>query len=183
MTTVERGTARAAWWFLAPALAVIGVFFFLPVVASLALSFTDFDIYAIADSHNARFVGLANYGQLAATPLFWTALKNTLYFAFVGAPLSVLVALGAALLVNAKLVRFKGFFRTAYFAPPTSHRSSRRSSRSRSCGATCTIRATACSTRPLALSGSGRSTGSATRDGRCRPSSCSPCGATSATTC
>jgi len=35
----------------------------------------------------------------------------------VGAPLSVLVALGAALLVNAKLVRFKGFFRTAYFAP------------------------------------------------------------------
>ena len=117
MTTVERGTARAAWWFLAPALAVIGVFFFLPVVASLALSFTDFDIYAIADSHNARFVGLANYGQLAATPLFWTALKNTLYFAFVGAPLSVLVALGAALLVNAKLVRFKGFFRTAYFAP------------------------------------------------------------------
>ena len=117
MTTVERGTARAAWWFLAPALAVIGVFFFLPVVASLALSFTDFDIYAIADSHNARFVGAANYGQLAATPLCWTALKNTLSFAFVGAPLSVLVALGAALLVNAKLVRFKGFFRTAYFAP------------------------------------------------------------------
>jgi multiple sugar transport system permease protein len=117
VTTVERGTARAAWLFLAPALAVIGVFFFLPVVASLALSFTDFDIYAIADSHNARFVGLANYAQLSATPLFWTALENTLYFAFAGAPLSVLVALGAALLVNAKLVRFKGFFRTAYFAP------------------------------------------------------------------
>jgi len=117
VTRVERGTARAAWLFLAPALTVIAVFFFLPVVASLALSFTDFDIYAIADSHNARFVGLANYRQLAAAPLFWTALKNTLYFAFAGAPLSVLVALGAALLVNAKLVRFKGIFRTAYFAP------------------------------------------------------------------
>src|SRR5260370_1374841 len=55
--------------------------------------------------------------QLSRAPLFWTALRNTFYFAGVGAPLSLLVALAAALLVNAKLVRFKGFFRAAYFAP------------------------------------------------------------------
>jgi len=115
--TVERAGARAAWLFLAPALAVIGVFFFVPVVASLALSFTDFDLYAIADPRNARFVGLHNYAALLHTPVFWTALENTVYFVVVGAPLSVLVSLATALLVNARLVRFRAFFRAAYFAP------------------------------------------------------------------
>ncbi len=115
--TVERAGARAAWLFLAPALAVIGVFFFVPVVASLALSFTDFDLYAIADPRNARFVGLHNYAALLHTPVFWTALRNTVYFVAVGAPLSVLVSLATALLVNARLVRFRAFFRAAYFAP------------------------------------------------------------------
>jgi multiple sugar transport system permease protein len=113
----ERSRARAAWLFLAPALALIGVFFFLPVLASLVLSLTNFDIYAVADPRNAQFVGLGNYRNLAAEPVFWTALKNTFYFVLVGAPLSVVVALAAALLVNAKLARWKGLFRTAYFAP------------------------------------------------------------------
>jgi multiple sugar transport system permease protein len=113
----ERSRARAAWLFLAPALALIGVFFFLPVLASLVLSLTNFDIYAVADPRNAQFVGLGNYRNLAAEPVFWTALKNTFYFVLVGAPLSVVVALAAALLVNAKLAHWKGLFRTAYFAP------------------------------------------------------------------
>jgi multiple sugar transport system permease protein len=107
----------AAWFFLAPALILIGGFFFLPVVASLLLSFTDFDIYAIADSANVRLLGLRNYSDLISSPMFWTALKNTFYFVLVGGPLTVLVSLGAALLVNARLVRFKSFFRTLYFAP------------------------------------------------------------------
>ncbi len=107
----------AAWLFLAPALALIGCFFLLPVAASLLLSFTDFDIYAIADRANVRLVGLRNYAELLASPMFWTALKNTFYFVVVGGPITVAVSLGAALLVNARLVRFKGFFRTLYFAP------------------------------------------------------------------
>ena len=113
----ERSQRRAAWLFLAPALLLLGVFFFLPVVAGLALSVTDFDLYAIGHAGNIRVTGIANYQTLIHTPLFWTALKNTLYFAFVGAPLSVLVALVAALLVNSRLTKWQGFFRTAYFAP------------------------------------------------------------------
>ena len=112
-----QGNARVAWLFLAPALALIAILFFLPVAAALVLSFTDFDIYAVGDFDNARFIGLQNYGRLLRDPIFWTALKNTLYFALVGGPLTVLVSLGAALLVNARLVRFKGLFRTIYFAP------------------------------------------------------------------
>lgn len=111
------GPARAAYLFLAPALTVIGVFFFLPVLAALLLSFTDFDIYALGDPDNARFVGFGNYVRLFQTPVFWKALGNTFYFVLVGGPLSVAVSLGAALLVNTKLVRFKGLFRTVFFAP------------------------------------------------------------------
>ena len=107
----------AGYYFLAPAMVLIGVFFFLPVVASLLLSFTDFDLYAIGDLGNARLVGLRNYATLLRTPLFWSALQNTFYFALVGGPLSVAMSLAAALLVNARLIRFKSFFRTLYFVP------------------------------------------------------------------
>ena len=115
--TTEGTVARAAWWFLAPALLLIGVFFFVPVAASLILSITDFDIYAVGDLANARFVGARNYLALLDNPLFWTALRNTFYFALIGGPLTVAVSLGAALLVNAKVVRFKSLFRTIYFVP------------------------------------------------------------------
>ena len=108
---------NAAWLFVAPALALIFVFFFLPVAASLLLSLTDFDIYAVASSENTRFVALRNYGQLFRTPLFWSSLRNTLYFALVGGPLTIAVSLGAALLLNAKMVRWRSFFRTIYFTP------------------------------------------------------------------
>src|SRR2546430_6784896 len=66
---------RAAWFFLAPALVLIFVCFFLPVLASLVLSVTDFDIYAIANPPTTRFVGLANYSKLLHTPEFWQALR------------------------------------------------------------------------------------------------------------
>jgi multiple sugar transport system permease protein len=114
---LERRQARAGWAFVAPALALIAVFFALPVLAGLLLSFTDFDIYAIADPSTARFVGLENYRQALANPVFWIALRNTLFFVVVGGPLSVIASLGAALLLSSKRVRLRGFFRTVYFAP------------------------------------------------------------------
>ncbi|HET7596378.1 MAG TPA: sugar ABC transporter permease [Burkholderiales bacterium] len=109
--------ASAAWLFVAPALIVIGVFFLAPVAAGFALSLTDFDIYALADLANLRFVGLGNYARLIETPLFWHALGNTLYFVLVGVPLSIGLSLGAALLLDSRLARFKPLFRTALFAP------------------------------------------------------------------
>lgn len=107
----------AAWGFAAPALAIIGGFFLLPVAAALALSFTDFDLYALASLDNLRFVGLDNYFLLLQTPLFWKALGNTFYFVVVGVPLSIGLSLCAALLLNSPLARAQAFFRTALFAP------------------------------------------------------------------
>lgn len=107
----------AAWAFVLPALTVIGLFFAVPVLAGLALSFTDFDLYALADLSNLRFVGLDNYAALLQQPLFWRALGNTAYFVVLGVPLSLALSLGTAVLLQSKLARFKPLFRTALFAP------------------------------------------------------------------
>jgi len=115
--TPEWRASRAGWLFIAPAIVLIGVFFFLPVGASLLLSITDFDLYAIANPANVRLVGTRNYTELLQNPTFWLALKNTFYFALIGGPLTVATSLGAALLLNAKVVRFKTLFRTIYFLP------------------------------------------------------------------
>ena len=117
LTTAERAESRTGWTFALPALLLIGIFFAIPVLGAFALSFTDFDIYSIGEPGSTRFVGLRNYIDLFQAPLFLTALKNTFYFVIVGGPLNAAVSLAAALLVNAKAVRFKPFFRSALFAP------------------------------------------------------------------
>ena len=109
--------ATTAWLFLTPALLVLGVFFFVPVLGALGLSLTDYDLYALADLRNLRFVGLHNYWELLHRPLFWTALGNTFYFVVVGVPLSIGASLGTALLLNSPLARMKAFHRTVLFAP------------------------------------------------------------------
>jgi multiple sugar transport system permease protein len=116
-TMASSAEARAAFVFLMPALTLITVFFVLPVFAGLVLSLTDFDIYSLGRAGDTRFVGIANYADLVDNGVFWRALRNTIYFALVGGPLTIAVALGAALLLNAKAARLKPFFRTIYFAP------------------------------------------------------------------
>lgn len=120
MRRLSAWRAREAWagfLLLAPGLLALSLFLFLPVVASLGLSLTDFDIYAVGDSSAARFVGLRNYARLLHDPVFWKALGNTFFFVVVGGPLTVALSLGTAILLNHRLVRFPGFFRTVYFAP------------------------------------------------------------------
>ena len=110
-------TGVVGWALAAPALAVIVVFFALPVVMGLALSLTDFDLYGLADLSTVRFVGLDNYLRLLQTPPFWQALANTLYFVAVGVPASISLSLGTALLLNARVAKWRALFRTALFAP------------------------------------------------------------------
>ena len=113
----ERRQHLAGWLFVSPALVLIAVYFFVPVIAGLLLSFTDFDIYAIGRPDSARLVGLGNYAQVLSDPVFWKALGNTFVFVVAGGPLSVIVSLVAALLVSSKLTRFPGLWRSIYFMP------------------------------------------------------------------
>jgi multiple sugar transport system permease protein len=108
---------RASWLFVAPALAVIVCFFYLPVAAGLLLSFTDYDIYALAHREHLRWIGVENYRRLFADPRFWTALGNTGVFVVAGGTLSVAVSFAAALALHARTVRCRALFRTVFFAP------------------------------------------------------------------
>lgn len=112
-----RRIGLAGWAFAGPALAMLALFFFIPVVLAFALSLTDFDLYALADIDDLRFAGLENYAELLKTPLFWKALGNTFYFVLVGVPLSIALSLGAAMLLHGLASRLTGIFRTAMFAP------------------------------------------------------------------
>ena len=112
-----RRRSHVGWAFAGPALAMLGLFFFVPVLLAFLLSLTDFDLYALADTDDLRFIGFGNYGELLETPLFWKALGNTFYFVIVGVPLSIGLSLGAALLLNGVSSALVGFFRTALFAP------------------------------------------------------------------
>jgi multiple sugar transport system permease protein len=111
------GRERTAWSFVAPALIAIGLFFALPTIAALFLSLTDFDIYALSDIRNLRFIGLDNYVSLIERPLFWKAMGNTMWFVVLGVPLTVAASLAAAMLLNAKTLRWKPIWRLAFFAP------------------------------------------------------------------
>lgn len=109
--------ARAGWWMSGPALAAIVLFFALPAAGSLVLSLTDFDIYALADPSNLRFVGFDNYARLLGDPLFWRATLNSLWFVVFGVPLTVALSLAAAIVLDAKTLRWKPLWRVALFAP------------------------------------------------------------------
>ncbi len=112
-----RRYSAAGWAFAGPAMIMLSLFFFVPVLLAFALSLTDFDLYALANLDDLRFIGFDNYAELLQTPLFWKALGNTFYFVIVGVPLSIALSLGAAMLLNGVASKLVGLFRTALFAP------------------------------------------------------------------
>ncbi|WP_405093220.1 sugar ABC transporter permease [Micromonospora sp. NBC_01392] len=98
--------------FVSPWLLGFVVFTAVPMLASLWLSFTDWDSFS-----TPRFVGLANYTQLfTEDPLFWPALRHTLYFAVASVPLSLLIALALANLLSRPMPGAR-FFRTVVYLP------------------------------------------------------------------
>jgi multiple sugar transport system permease protein len=109
--------SRTAWLFAAPVLAIIALVFVLPTALALALSVTDYSIYALADWSNLHFVGWGNFTGLFGNPLFWRAMGNTALFAVLGVPMAVGTSLATALLLNDATVRWKPLWRVAMFAP------------------------------------------------------------------
>jgi len=107
----------APYIFIAPSIILLLIFFFIPVLSALVMSFTDFDIYSLGDFSKARFIGFENYMTLLSDPIFWQSFRNTIYFVFLGGPLSIAVSLIAALAVNSKVVWMKPLFRLGFFLP------------------------------------------------------------------
>jgi multiple sugar transport system permease protein len=83
-----------------------------PVVTSLYLSLTDYDVL-----QPPTFVGLANYERLfTADPEFWPSFRLTMFYTFLTVPLGLLGSIGAAVLLN-QGVRGVGLWRTLYYLP------------------------------------------------------------------
>jgi multiple sugar transport system permease protein len=81
-----------------------------PILASLVLSFCEYDVL-----HPVKFVGLDNYAALPWDPTFWKSMTNTLWMV-AAVPLGMAVGLGVALLLNME-VRGQRFYRTVYYLP------------------------------------------------------------------
>jgi multiple sugar transport system permease protein len=98
------------WLFALPWIAGLFMFFIVPMVGSIALSFTSYHF------ENSRFVGLANYREMLQDPLIWQSLKVTTMYAFISVPLSLILGLLLAVLLNQD-VRGIAFWRTIYYLP------------------------------------------------------------------
>ncbi len=97
-----------------PAAAVFTVFFYIPAIYLLYISFFHWSILSPATD----FVGLKNFHTLFAQPLFWKSLLNSAYYTVVMIPATVFLALGVALLLREGLTAKRGgVFRAAVFLP------------------------------------------------------------------
>ena len=102
-----------AWALLSPT--IVGLIFFMvgPMLVALYISFTDWSLLG-----TPTWLGLTNFKALFKDPLFWTSWSNTLVYTCVSVPLSMLLGLGVALLLNRKL-RGMVVFRVLFFMPMT----------------------------------------------------------------
>ncbi|GIH96849.1 carbohydrate ABC transporter permease [Planobispora siamensis] len=107
----------AAWGFALPFLALFLTFTAGPVLASLLMSFTDLRSSDLRDPLAVDFVGLDNYARLLQDEVFLQAAANTLYFVSAGVPLTILCALGVAVLLDKGVTRLRAFFRLGFYLP------------------------------------------------------------------
>jgi len=112
----ERRLGKLAWVlaFVSPSLVGLTVFSIIPILASLGLTFYEWDL--LTPPH---FVGLGNFQRLIHDRNFWSALAHTLYFIVGYIPLVMVIALGVAVILNQKL-RGVVLFRAAFFIPVVS---------------------------------------------------------------
>jgi multiple sugar transport system permease protein len=111
MKTYSKSETRWAWFFLAPCLLGLLVFTYIPIMASLGLSFSYWNLLGIP-----KFVGLENYAAVLNDPLFWKSFATTWTFVIISGFLEVAIALLLAVWLN-RAIRGQSFFRTAYFLP------------------------------------------------------------------
>src|ERR1051325_2801406 len=107
----RRKEAWTALLFVAPWILGFSTFLLYPLLASIYYSFCDYSVL-----HAPVWIGGMNYTALAHDEVFWQSLGNTLVYAALALPMSMLVAHSLAMMLNAKL-RCVTFYRTIFFVP------------------------------------------------------------------
>lgn len=106
-------THTAAFWgFVAPSVVLFSIFFLIPLVLSIAFSFTNFDGWKTMD-----FIGLSNFKELFQDKNFYGALGRTFVYTLFSLPFKVIIPLLIAALLCSDRVKFKGFSRTLVYIP------------------------------------------------------------------
>ena len=126
----RRGSARgpsgrqgaAGWLFVSPTLLVLGLFLVIPVVMAAWVSVSDWTGRGSPFASGVSYVGAKNYAALLtggglATKDFGTSLRNNAYYVLLVVPLQTALALFLAVMVNRRMLRGRGAFRTAYYFP------------------------------------------------------------------
>ncbi|MEV0387563.1 sugar ABC transporter permease [Nonomuraea sp. NPDC050643] len=125
MTGRRPGAARealAGWLFVAPVVLILGLFMLAPILMAMWVSLTDWNGQGSPFQSGVPYVGLDNYTRLftedgLARQDFMTSVRNNVYYVAIVVPVQTVLALGLALIVNARLLRGKTFFRAAFFFP------------------------------------------------------------------
>ena len=97
--------------YILPALVIIFVFRLVPILLSFVVSFFDWSIVGVG-----KFIGLSNYAKLIYDAEFWQSLLNTFYLVIFVVPISLILSLLFATLLN-NIKKMKSFFRSIYFIP------------------------------------------------------------------
>lgn len=100
-----------AYLFLLPSLIGFFIFVAFPVLASLGLSFVEWNLI-----RPPEYVGIANYLQLNNDPVFWKVVRNTAYFMVTIVPIQLFLGLGIAIGLN-QAIRGSILYRVIYFMP------------------------------------------------------------------
>lgn len=114
LSPLARREARWAIVFIAPWIVGFLAFTLLPMIATLVFTFTNVNLNQQAPLH---FVGLQNYQAVISDKSTWDSLGVTVRFAALALPVSVLLPLGVALLLNSRHLRFASAFRVLFFLP------------------------------------------------------------------
>ncbi|MBA4291892.1 spermidine/putrescine ABC transporter permease [bacterium] len=102
---------RAGLLFAAPWLIGFSVFLLFPLLKAFYNSFTEYTILT-----PPVWIGFENYADIIRDELFWKSLGNTFYYAFIAVPVSTVIAISLAMLLNTK-VKGQAFYRTFFFLP------------------------------------------------------------------
>jgi multiple sugar transport system permease protein len=120
MSAVDRAKSRTGWkkstwiWiFLLPTVILYGLYTIYPIIASYWYSLVEWNGF---DAHQ-RFVGIQNYREVFADPLFWNSFKVTLLFMLLVVPARVLLSLLLAIVLNSPKFPLVGVLRSAFFIP------------------------------------------------------------------
>lgn len=118
---LRSGEGRYGWLFVTPAILIIGVFLVLPILLALYVSFSNWNGLG-SPLGNSSLVGTENYGKVLvddglARSDFGLSIRNNFYYVIFVVPLQTIVALFLAVQVNRRVLRGRGFFRTAFYFP------------------------------------------------------------------